>query len=228
MNRSKVNIFKNLLLGTFFAATFAASAETAHAYLSFNPGNTFSGNAPAGFLTADFTDVAGGVQLVITSNLASGENLDAGKSLYFNFNPSKDPILNNLSFALTGNTSYSQQAIVLTGADSFKADGDGYYDINFSFSPSSKAFTTGESQTYTITTASGTISASDFTNYLSSPGVGNGSWLAAAHVQNTPAGGSGSAWVVGTVTSTPIPAAAWLLGSGLIGLAGISRGLKQF
>ncbi len=223
------NIFKNLLLGVFFTATFAVNADTALASLSFNPDNTFSGNAPAGFLTADFTDVTGGVQLVITSNLASGENIDAGKALYFNFNPSKDSILQDLSFNLTGDRNFNQQAVVSTGADGFKADGDGYYDIIFSFTPSTMAFTTGESQTYKITTSSGNISASDFTSYLSSHGGGNGSWLAAAHVQNTTAGGRGSAWVGGTVTvaQTPLPAAAWLLGSGLLALAGIKRGTQH-
>jgi len=203
------------------------AAGSAHASLSFNPGSTFSGTAPVGSLTADFTDVAGGVQLVLTSNLASGENLDPGKSFYFNINPAKDSILQNLSFTLMGNTNFSQQAVVSTGVDSFKADGDGYYDINFTYTSSTKAFTTGESQTYKITTTSGTISASDFINYLSSTGGGNGNWLAAAHVQNTPAGASGSAWVGGTITPTPIPAAAWLLGSGLLGLVGIRRRMQH-
>jgi hypothetical protein len=202
-------------------------AESAHASLSFDPSNTFSGTAPAGSITADFTDVAGGVQLVITSNLAAGENLDPGKALYFNVNPSKDSILQNLSFTLTGNTNFNQQATVMTGADSFKADGDGYYDINFTFNTSTKAFTTGESQTYKITTSSGTISASDFVNYLSSTGGGNGNWLAAVHVQNTPSGGSGSAWVGATVTPVPIPAAAWFFGPGLLGLMGIRKRMQQ-
>lgn len=220
----KKTIFKNLVFGALLTIILAAGTGAAHASLSFDPSNTFSGTAPAGSLTADFTDVAGGVQLVITSNLASGENLDPGKALYFNVNPSDDSILSKLSFALIGNTNFNQQAAVLTGADSFKADGDGYYDINFTFTPSTKAFTPGESQTYKITTTSGTISANDFTQYYSSVGGGTGEWLAAAHVQNTPSGGSGSAWVGGTtVTPTPIPSAIWLFGSGLVGLAGMRK-----
>lgn len=197
--------------------------------LSFDPGNTFSGTAPAGSLTAVFSDVAGGVQLVITSNLASGENLDPGKALYFNINPADDSILSKLSFSLIGNTKFSQASAVSSVADNFKADGDGYYDIEFTFTSSTKAFTTGESQTYKITTSSGTIHATDFTNYISSEGGGNGDWYAAIHVQNTPSGGSGSAWVgsnIGTLetgTPTPIPATAWLLGSGLMGLLGLRR-----
>ncbi len=227
MNNFNKTIFKSLLLSAFFAAVPAMGAGNAQASLSFSPDNTFSGTAPAGSLTADFTDVAGGVQLVITSNLASAENLDPAKALYFNFNPSKDSILQNLSFTLMGNTNFNQHATALTGADSFKADGAGYYDINLSFTPSTNAFTAGESQTYKITANSGTINASDFTDYLSTHGGGKGNWLAAAHVQNTPSGGSGSAWVGATVIPTPVPAAAWLLGSGLLGLAGIRRRMKQ-
>lgn len=227
MNITIRNIFKGLLFGALLTVTLGVGTGVAQASLSFLPGNTFSGTAPVGSVTASFTDVSPGVvQLVITSNLAAGENLDPGKALYFNINPSKDSILGNLSFALTGDTmGFSQAAVVSTVADAFKADGDGKYDILFTFHSSTKAFTTGESQTYLITTTSGTISASDFTNYLSLPAGGNGPFLAAIHVQNTSGGG---AWVAGTpVTTTPIPAAAWLLGSGLVGLVGIRRKMRQ-
>jgi hypothetical protein len=142
-----------LLLAVIFTATLTSGISTAHASFLFNPVNTFSGTAPVGYLTADFTDVVGGVQLVINSNLAVGESLDPGKALYFNFNPSKSSILPNLSFQLTGDVSFCQQADVSTGTDAFKADGDGYYDINFTFTPSTKAFISGESQTYKITAA---------------------------------------------------------------------------
>lgn len=196
-------------------AVFAAPTS-----LSFNPSNTFSGDTPIGSLTASFTDVTGGVELVINSNLASGENLNPDKALHFNFNPSKVPT--NLSFALSSNTNFSQQATVLRGADSFKADGvGGLYDIRFTYLYSTKAFTSGQSQTYKITTSSGNIFATDFTNYLSSSTPGNGTtWLAAAHVQGT-TDQEGSGWV--GATTTPLPAAAWLLGSGLLGLIGIRK-----
>lgn len=205
---------KILTIGMVFLLTIAAGS--AHASLSFVPTNNISGDNIAGSLTADFTDVSGGVQLVITSNLASGENLQPAKALYFNFNPSKDPMLSSLTFTLTGNTNFSQQATVTTGADAYKADGDGNYDILFVYS--TNAFAGGQSQTYKITGTN--ISASDF--IYQSVGGANGSWYAAAHVQNTP-GTSGSGWVGATITPTPIPAAAWLLGSGLMGLFGFRR-----
>jgi len=194
------------------------AAESAYASLSFVPGNVISGDTIAGSLTADFTDVTGGVQLVITSNLAPGENLQAEKALYFNFNPSKVSVLSNLTFTLTGNTNFNQQATVSKSADAYKADGDGSYDILFAYSNNANAFAAGESQTYKITGTN--IAASDF--LYQSVGGANGSWFAAAHVLNTP-GTSGSGWVGATVTPTPIPAAAWLLGSGLMGVLGLRR-----
>jgi len=204
----------------------ALAARSAHASLSFDPARTFSGTAPDGSLTANFTDVSGGVQLVITSYLAAGENLDPGKALYFNFNPQKYSILPSLSFTLTGNTNFNQSASVLKGADSFKADGDGLYDINFTYTPGTKAFGAGESQTYFITTRAGVISASDFTNYLSATGGGNGTWAAAVHVQNTPSGQGGSAWV-GAVNPVPVPAAVWLFGSGAAALSFLKQRMVQ-
>jgi len=189
---------------------------------NFDPTNTFSGTAPAGSLTATFSDLAANeVQLVITSNLASGENLDPNKALYLNIDPAHSALLSTLGFALTANTGFSEAATVMTGEDAFKADGTGgNYDILFTYAPATKAFTNGESQTYLITGTG--LNADDF-QFLSSGG--SPSWYAAVHVQNTPAGGAGSAWVGGTITATPEPSSIvfLLFSSTLIGYVGLRR-----
>ncbi len=84
----------------------------------FDPANNFSGTAPTGYLQVNFTDVAGGVQLLITSNLKGGENLDPGKALYLNFNPALNNLSSKLTFTLQGNTNFFQAAGLET-ANSF-------------------------------------------------------------------------------------------------------------
>lgn len=198
----------NRLATCFGVLTLACLAsQLAHADTTFyfDPVNTFSGTAPSGSLTATFSDVSNAmgsyVQLKIDSTLAAGENLDPNKALYFNINPVLDSILSDLKFTLMANTGFSQAANVLTAPDAYKANGiGGYYDILFTYSSATKAFTAGESQTYKITTSSGSISASSF-NFISTGGTP--SWLAAAHVQNTPSGGGLSGWVGGCPNASP-------------------------
>jgi hypothetical protein len=121
----------------------------------------------------------GTVQPTLTSNLASGENIDPGQAWYFNFNPAK--IAADLAFTLISNTGLSAAATVSTG--SFKPDGDGTMNILFTYASGTKPFTTGQSQTYLITYSQGPISAADF-NFLSScgSGCGTGPHEAAVHI----------------------------------------------
>jgi len=187
----------------------------------FGPSGTFSGTAPAGSLSAEFTDVAANmVRLVITSSLAAGENLDPNKALYLNIDPADSALLGSITFTLKANTGFSQAAAVMESEDAFKPDGDGLYDILFTYSPSTKAFTTGQSQTYLITGTG--LNADDFL-FLSTcgSGCGTGSTLAAVHVQNTPAGGNGSAFVGAVLL--PEPASMGLLGTALLGAYGLLR-----
>jgi hypothetical protein len=188
--------------GVLALACFAAQVAHADTTFYFDPVNTFSGTAPSGSLTATFSDLlGGGVQLKIDSTLAAGENLDPNKALYFNINPLLDSILSGLQFTLIANTGFSEAANVLTTPDAYKANGiGGYYDILFTYSLATKAFTGGESQTYKITTSSGSISESSF-NFISTGGTP--SWLAAAHVQNTPSGGGLGGWVGGCPVASP-------------------------
>ena len=102
-----------------------------------------------------------------------------------------------------------------TGNDLFKADGDGLYDILFDFPPppgsQAARFTAGESVIYDLTYI-GAIDVSSF-NFFSTPDGGNGTYLAAAHVQQT-GGGPDSGWI-GVV---PEPSTFGLVALGLVGL----------
>ena len=204
------------LLGVLVAAAPPVHADT----VTLNFQTVFSGTAPAGvapWLTATFTDVAPGtVQLAINaSGLTGSESVD---SLYFNL----DPLLGAASLVFTrdpastgpvaGNTSIS------LGADAYRADGDGFYDILIGLPPppgsQAARFTAGESLIYSITGIS-TLSAASFL-FLSQPGPGHGPGpqFAAAHIQQIGAAGD-SGWTGATFAPVPLPAAAWLLASGL-------------
>ncbi len=235
--------------------TLASVPAWADFTFSFLPINTFSGSGTTGTLTAKFSDLTaagtcggagavGNVCLVITSSLAAGENLDPDKALYLNVTPAKADLagyLTGLTFALESNVGFAQAASVQVGDDSFKADGTGGdFDLLFTYTSSTKAFTTGESQTYLITAGVGTITTNDFLNLsgdaLATDSCNTGATAAdhtcfdaAVHVQNVssssfggtfPGGGGGI--IQGTVPE-PKSVLISLIGFGLIVLVNRRR-----
>lgn len=161
----------------------------------------FSGATPAGsapWLLATFTDTATGVDLSVSAFNLSGSEF-VGK-LYFN----------NINYPTTLGHTFDGSSTAPTpgfdqGLDSYKADGDGWYDIRFTFPTNgSDRFTNGEIFNATLTGTG--LTAASF-NSLSSPGGGAGTWLAAAHIQGTPANALGetSGWVAGTPNTVPEP-----------------------
>src|SRR5262249_23711285 len=157
----------------------------------------------------------GTVQLTVSNlNLTGTENVD---QLYLNLNPNLDAT--QLSFNYVSGSGGFDLPSILEGTNSFKAHGDGQYNILFNFTSSSDGthqFTQGEYFTYTITGIP-TLTAADF-DYLSFPAGGAGPFYAAAHVQRI-GSGSLSGWVsadgVTQISPVPEPSAASIFGIAL-------------
>ena len=198
---------------------FGIVALTLPAYaapITFNYSSEFSGGtAPAGtspWITATFESISA-TQVKLTF---SGANLVGSEKVGewdFNFNPTKT--LANLAIAYVSGTAANS---VSKGVNAYKADGDGYYDIEFSFPTSGDTFGAGDLAVYTLTLAAGLV-PEDF-KFLSDPSGGAGPFYSAAHVQSIGTAG-GSGWVSGdpsTGVLVPEPVTMILLGLGLLGV----------
>lgn len=180
----------------------------------------FSGTAPAGtapWVILDFVDAGDDVELTITNpGLVGWEKVS---QVYFNF--VNDTDLDALSFTIDSvvGTVFGLCDIDVE-KDAYKADGDGRYDILFSFPSSGNTFGASDSVVVTIASGLGNIDPIDFIA-LSKPEGGHGPFYAAAHVQSIGCG-ENSGWIAPSETPIDvIPEPSTLFG--LIGL--ISLGL---
>ena len=197
------------------ACLLLASAPVQAGVLSFGTSMEYNGGtAPSGpppWMTATFDDdgSAGSVTLTLSeTNLTGSESVEVW---LFNVDPNVDPDdANEISFSAPTPLSGSFTAPVASlGTDTFKADGDGYFDIKIQFglgdaNDSNQRFGVGDSVQYTISGPG--LLAGSF-NYISAPDGGQGEWPTAAHVQST-GGGEESGWV-----TIPEPATLLLLGA---------------
>lgn len=195
---------KQKLLKSLAIAAVAASAVVPAKALTFDLDYIFSGPGipgnPGPWGTATFSDVAGGVQLTMSgSGLTGGEFFG---SWYFNLNSALNPA--SLNFAAQSNVGVDPSSVSISqAANSFKADGDGFFDILFDFAPSgANRLGAGDSITYLITGISG-LTAADF-NDVSVGGPVSG-YHTAAHLQAT-AGNGQSLWAAdGGTPGGPVP-----------------------
>jgi hypothetical protein len=186
----------------------------------------FSGTAPTGtapWLQAEFKDVSPNT-VSLTISTAGLQGTEFISDFYFNLNPSLDA--NSLSLSQTSKTGSFANAGIATGNNTLKADGDGYYCVDLSFATANgSTFTVGDSVTYQITGITG-LDAADF-DFTSTGGGGEGSWIAAAHVQSIGANGSASGWAAPTqFLAVPEPSTV-LLSCLAMGLCGGARWVRN-
>jgi hypothetical protein len=178
------------------------------------------------YMTAIFDDGDSPGSVTLTLTIAGDVGSAEVTEIYLNV----DDLIGVENLTFTDNDiSAVSKSVITTGTDSIKADADGWFDIFIDLPPPTRdRFTAGETLVYNIT--GGGITANDF-YFESTPDLidPNGPFFGAAKFQSTgdcvmvnnECTYPNSAWI-GVV---PIPAAVWLLGSGL-GLLGWMRRRK--
>jgi hypothetical protein len=174
------------------------------------------GTYPAATAVFDDENTEGSVILTFTV----GDIGDADiTQIYFNLDPTLDATLLTITELDTSATVVND---ILLGNDLYQADGDGDFDILIDLSTvSTETLSANETITFLIEGTDLTADSFDFWS-VNSP---TSSYLSAIKVQSTDSVSNplpdtdGSDWV-GVV---PVPAAAWLFGSALLGMVGVAR-----
>lgn len=221
--KKALNIF--LCISIALIITLFTAGQTKAATSTFNFDVTFSGMSPGGttpYLTVTFDDGYGDANTVrLFIDVLNLDSYSSVTQLYFNF----DPALTLAANAFTPvYTSDSIPNSVTWSPDTYKADGDGLYDIFFDMPPPAGMFaerlTNGEQLVYDITFTS----AADVTafNFLSAPDGGQGAYFAAAHIQGIGDGSTSNSGWVGVVPE-PISSTLFIIGAVTLGFRRFCR-----
>ena len=206
-----------LVAGLALFASMALLAMPASADLVFGLNTEFSGGTPpAGstpWVTATFTDIAGGVQLTIAAlNLVAREFIS---EFAFNFNPAK-----NAATYLptpTGTGTQTEWNSIGAGNDAFKADGDGFFDFIIDFPPPpgtfSNEFTAGE--TFVVNILGAGLTTADF-NFASVNGPIGKTGFSAALIQKRDDARDylDTAWTIELIRGTCLCVILWIAAPG--------------
>ena len=222
---NKIKTLISLLLATglmAFGAAANADSFTVELSTEFSGADAPEGSTPWLEMTVDDGGTPGSVTITIeATNLTDNEFVGA---FYLNFNDSLGPSLDYLDAPVTFFDFSDASPSTFTGCsgtvDCFKADGDGWYDIILTFG--NGVFTNGDEIWWEFIGVG--ITASDF-DFLSTPGGGNGTWTAAAHIQSIGNDNEGSGWIGGRTDEgeVPEPGTLALFGLGLTMMGLVSR-----
>lgn len=158
-----------------------------------------------------------------TTNLVGTEKVS---EWYFNFNTAKDPIA-SMSFSAVSGTGLVAATSVTTdrsnSGSGLKADGDGYFDIGFSFDTSGANKLVNATDSLYVLTWTSAITVDDFKNLSQGGDPAKTGFKTAAHVQGIGSDGSKSGWITdgGGGGGGIIPEPAFYQMAALLGLGGL-------
>lgn len=216
-----------LLIAVICSVLMSGQAKASTSTFNFDV--TFSGMSPGGttpYLSATFDDSYGGANTVrLFIDVLNLDSYSSITKLYFNFDPALTLAANAFTPIYTGD---SVPNSVTWSKDTYKADGDGLYDIFFDMPPPTGMFadrlTNGEQLIYDITFTSA-ADVSSF-NFISAPDGGQGEYFAAAHIQGIGDGSAiNSGWV--GVVPEPVSSILFIIGGATLGFRQFRKKLRQ-